>query len=207
MPNPWTKIDINTYESHMSLNNVYQLQTMNQIMRSQFCSFSAQSIMILGIAGGNGLEHIDPDKITTVYGVDINKNYLTTCKERYPALNGVLQTLCIDLTHDTTLLPHADLLIANLLIEYIGYEWFQSAVKNVHPKYVSCVIQVNKDENFVSDSPYIHAFDHLDEVLHSTEETKLIEKMHDIGYQLNYSSESELPNEKKLIRIDFTVIS
>ncbi len=59
MTNPWEDIDLNSYEKHMSLGNVFQLQALNKMMREQFYSYSIKSIMILGIAGGNGLEHID----------------------------------------------------------------------------------------------------------------------------------------------------
>lgn len=77
MNNPWIDIDLNSYENHMSLENVRQLQTMNQIMKEQFSVYDVESIMVLGIAGGNGLEHIDRKKIKCVYGVDINQESLT----------------------------------------------------------------------------------------------------------------------------------
>ena len=62
------------------------------------------------------------------------------------------------------------MIIANLLIEYIGYECFKKAVKQVNPKYVSCVIQINMEGNWVSDSPYIHVFDALEQIYHQIEE-------------------------------------
>lgn len=36
MKNPWNEIDINDYEKHMSLENIHQLQTLNDIMKNQF---------------------------------------------------------------------------------------------------------------------------------------------------------------------------
>jgi len=54
MNNPWKNIDIEDYEKHMSLDSVFQLQTMNQMMKEQFYTHSIKSIMIFGIAGGNG---------------------------------------------------------------------------------------------------------------------------------------------------------
>lgn len=62
------------------------------------------------------------------------------------------------------------MLIANLLIEYIGYECFQNVVKMTSSQYVSCIIQINEDSGFVSDSPYLHAFDSLEHVHHQMEE-------------------------------------
>lgn len=203
MSNPWEEIDLNDYESHMSLDSVYQLQTMNEMMKEQFSAYNVNSVMILGIAGGNGLEHIDSSVFEKVYGVDINHNYLEECTMRYPALKDVLITICSDLTSDNLQLPNAELLVANLLIEYIGYEYFQNVVKIVKPQYVSCIIQINTDDSFVSDSPYLHAFEHLDEVHHQMEEDTLIGALHKIGYKKELIKEKELPNGKKLVRIDF----
>jgi hypothetical protein len=78
--------------------------------------------MILGIAGGNGLEHVSKDKYQIIYGVDINKEYLEAVSIRYAGLADILQCLQVDLMVEASKLPHSQLLIANLLIEYIGYQ-------------------------------------------------------------------------------------
>lgn len=203
MKNPWEEIDLYDYENHMQLDSVFQLQAMNALMREQFSAYPVKSVMILGIAGGNGLEHIDIQTLDKVYGVDINESYLRACQSRYPNLSGVLETIHADLTKDADKLPHADLLVANLFIEYVGYDCFQKAVRQVSAKYVSCVIQINTDASFVSDSPYLHAFDRLDEIHHQMEKDTLVQAMQQIGYKEIMSTESGLPNGKKLIRVDF----
>lgn len=58
MLNPWENIALSDYESHMSLENVGQLRALNALMREQLFSRKVKSAMILGVAGGNGLEHI-----------------------------------------------------------------------------------------------------------------------------------------------------
>ena len=55
-------------------------------------------------------------------------------------------------SNETDKLPKADMIIANLLIEYIGYECFQNAVQHVNPKYVSSIIQINIENTWISDS-------------------------------------------------------
>lgn len=203
MNNPWKNISLSIYENHMALDSVQQLQALNQMMKEQLKKYEIQSAMILGVAGGNGLEHVGATKITKVYGVDINEDYLASTKERYKNLSGILECLCVDLNSETEKLPQANLLIANLLIEYIGYECFQKAVNIVNPQYVSCIIQINTDESFVSDSPYLHAFDGLECVHHQMEEQELQKSMEAIGYQLVRTLEYLLPNEKKLVQLDF----
>lgn len=203
MGNPWEEIDLKDYENHMSLTDVFQLQTLNQMMKEQLCDYPVKTVMILGIAGGNGLEHINKRITDKVYGVDINEGYLSACRNRYPELKGVLETIRADVTENTDTLPHADLLIADLFIEYIGYECFRKTVKQAEARHVSCIIQVNTDVSFVSDSPYIHAFDRLSEVHHLTEENALVNVMGEIGYNKEARRERKLPNGKKLVRIDF----
>lgn len=203
MKNPWEELELTNYENHMSSESVMQLQSMNTIMKEQFYEYSTKTIMILGIAGGNGLEHIDPQVIEKVIGIDINRDYLDICVERYPQLDGILNIFCTDLTKDEFVFPHADLVIANLLIEYIGYTCFQKIMKEVKAEYVSCVIQINENNSFVSDSPYLHFFKHLDSVHNQISETSLIKTMESIGYDRILNAETLLPNGKKLVRLDF----
>lgn len=203
MKNPWEEIPLTDYENHMKLDSVMQLQAMNEMMKGQFDTYPVSSVMIFGIAGGNGLEHIQKDKFEKVYGIDVNSSYLQEVIKRYPELDGLLECLCINLIDETDKLPRADMVIANLLIEYIGYECFQKAVKQVNPKYVSCIIQINMEDSWVSDSPYLHVFDGLEQVYHQMEEQALEKAMIEIDYQVISTLEHILPNGKKLVQIDF----
>lgn len=204
MSNPWEEISLDDYEKHMSLDSVKQLQVMNVIMKEQFGKYPVETAMVLGIAGGNGLEHVSREKYRKVYGVDINKEYLRTVERRYQSISDILGCMQIDLTKDCSHLPKARLVIANLLIEYIGYQSFQKVILQVEPEYVSCAIQINKDEiNWVSDSPYLHAFDRLDEVHCQMEERELEKAMEEVGYRKIDRQCYDLPNGKALLRMDF----
>lgn len=123
--------------------------------------------------------------------------------EKYPELKDVFEAICTDLTDKSVRLPHADLLIANLLVEYIGYECFKKVIKQVNPRYVSCVIQIDTDASYVSKSPYIHVFDRLDEIHHQINGNALICEMNEIGYKKQMYTETELPNKKRFARLDF----
>lgn len=75
---------------------------------------------------------------------------------------------------------------------------------STYVKYVSCVIQINSDtENWVSDSPYLHVFDRLDEVHHQMEESALTKAMYMIGYARILREPVSLPNGKALVRLDY----
>ena len=203
MDNPWKSIDLSDYENHMKLDTVMQLQILNDMMKVQLNSYPVDSVMVLGIAGGNGLEHIDPEKYSAVYGVDINAKYLQEVKRRYGNLGDLLECICIDLIAENSNLPNADLVIANLLIEYIGYDCFQNVINQVRPKYVSCGIQINTGEEFVSESPYLHVFDGLNSIHHQMETDELLVHMSNNGYRRLSTIEYHLPNGKMLVKVDF----
>ncbi len=204
MKNPWEEISLDDYENHMRLESVNQLQTLNAMMKKQFEDYAVNTVMILGVAGGNGLEHVSSFHFKKVYGVDINCDYLRTTAERYAYLGDVLECLHLDVVKEADALPKTDLLIADLLVEYIGNEAFVNAIRHTCPKYVSCIIQINTDkENWVSDSPYLHAFDGLDAVHHQMEADRLSEAVCSAGYCKGPQYSESLPNGKALVRIDF----
>ena len=91
--NPWNEIALTDYESHMSLASIMQLQALNKLIKGQLKAWPVSSTMILGIAGGNGLEHIRDSGIKKVYGVDINAAYLSETSVRYQDLGNILELL------------------------------------------------------------------------------------------------------------------
>ena len=202
--NPWEEISLSDYENHMSLDSVKQLQAMNVMMKKQFEAYPVDTAMVFGIAGGNGLEHVNKEKYKKIYGIDINEEYLAAVKERYSDMKDILECRIVDLLGSIVALPKAELVIANLFIEYVGYEAFTKAILKSEAKYVSCIIQINLDEStWVSDSPYLHSFDGLDEVHHQMEEKALMQAMEGIGYEHIKTEEFSLPNGKKLVMLDF----
>lgn len=58
MKHPWQTVPLSDYENHMQLSQVQQLPLLNQIMKEQLTAYPIQSVVILGVAGGNGLEHL-----------------------------------------------------------------------------------------------------------------------------------------------------
>lgn len=206
MANPWEEINLADYEAHMALDSVMQLQALSEITGKQLSDYPVSTAMILGVAGGNGLEHVDAEKYEKVYGIDINAEYLGEAKRRHAQLAGVLECIRADLTRKDCELPHADLVIANLLVEYVGYRCFARAVGTVRPRYVCAAMQVNLPGGWVSESPYLHVFDGLDEVHHQVSEEGLSAAMRAIGYRRVRSEAHELPNGKRLVRLDFEKI-
>ncbi|WP_392671306.1 hypothetical protein [Streptomyces sp. LN785] len=72
---PWRGIGLHVYERHMEDPRVGQLQRLRDITGEQLAAYPFRTIGILGIAGGNGLDLIDPQVTQAVYGYDINADY------------------------------------------------------------------------------------------------------------------------------------
>lgn len=141
-------------------------------------------------------------EIGQVYGVDVNADYLAKCRERYARLGEKLTLVQADLTRPAVL-PHAELIIADLIIEYIGVAAFARRVRECAPQRVCCVIQVNVSEAFVSPSPYATQLAIIGALHTDVEERALTSALADIGYALHLREEIPLDNGKLFVRLDY----
>lgn len=205
MENPWGKIDLEVYEKHMSHDNVYQLQKLNEIMKEQFQDNKHEYIGVLGVSGGNGLNNIDISKVKKVFAIDVNKEYLNVCRERYDYMGEILVTICRDINDKEFCFPKTDLLVCNLIIEYIGEEQFVAIVdrNKENIKLISCVIQENEKNSFVSDSEYSSHFTPITSINHDINYNKLKNLFSKIGFNCIKTKTYNLPNNKSFIRMDF----
>ncbi|WP_141502952.1 class I SAM-dependent methyltransferase [Paenibacillus luteus] len=205
MYNPWQEIKLDIYENHMKSEAVFQLQTLNQITKEQCENYGHEIVGILGVAGGNGLEGIDLHTTKKIYGFDINKDYLDVCQTRYSYMGSTLELVQCDISDNSFTLPKTDLLIANLIIEYVGDASFVSFINQNrnHVGVVSCTIQNNQADGFVSQSDYISAFDPLLTISHNIDAKKIIKQFSNEKFRCLKTKEYILPNGKKFIRLDF----
>lgn len=202
--NPWRNVALADYEGHMSRSNVMQLQTLDRIMKEQFHDYPIESVAILGIAGGNGLGNLSVlPTIKHIIGIDINLEYLEASKSRYPELSDRYETLLADICEDSIELPQVDMVVANLFVEYVGCKVFADAVCRMSPRYVSCVIQIDPAESFVSDTPYSTKLAVLDSVHSTVNHSELTEAMHSHGYDRKSVFMTDLPNSKRFMRLDY----
>lgn len=203
MKNPWKTLDLDIYENHMNLETVAQIPLLNKIMKSQLSYENIDFVAILGVAGGNGLEYVSCNDFKKVYCIDINSKYLDVIKKRYSDLNCLILEK-LDLNDLFLELPVVELIIANLLIEYIGLNNFTSQIKKIRPKYVSCVIQIDNKNNFVTDSVYKDSLKNILKLGIFIDKSELINKMDEIGYKCILKEKYDLPGNKKFLRLDFT---
>ena len=63
---------LDVYESHMSDGEVGQLQMLHRSTGEQLGDYPSRTVEVLGVAGGNWLDLIDPAATDAVYGYDVN---------------------------------------------------------------------------------------------------------------------------------------
>jgi len=205
MNSPWNEIDLNVYEAHMSSDNVMQLQMLNNITKHQLTDHEHCHVAILGAAGGNGLSNIDMTTTKKVYAIDMNSKYLEICKQRYSSLGNILELICCDLADVQTILPFSDILICNLIIEYLGEYSFVELLHNNKGKIrvVSCVIQRNNGKGFVSSSNLASALDPILSIHHNIDENVLQKEIIKASFEYLKKVIYPLPNGKEFVRMDF----
>ncbi len=145
--NPWYKISSDDYESHMSHASVRQLQLLGQIFSEQYHDYPRKNLVYLGVCTGNGLEHVDPKQTKTVWGIDVNEEFLSVCAGRHGTRIRDLRLEKADINHTWFEAHDVDLIIANLVLEYIDTARFFRQIDKIAGKQTvtSLVIQENKN--------------------------------------------------------------
>lgn len=121
MSNPWLAVPLSDYEQHMSSAEVQQLDALSDLFAEAIRRCLPSSVAVLGIAGGNGLDHINSEVTARVVGLDVNPLYLEAVRERYSHLAG-LETYCIDLSKQNVALEPVQLVHAALIFEHAGVD-------------------------------------------------------------------------------------
>jgi len=139
-PNSWLAIPLSEYESYMS--DALQLAALSQLFGEALERCRPKSVAVLGVAGGNGLERIDPLVTTRVVALDVNLSYLRAARNRHGHLPG-LELHQVDLSSDTIALPPVEMVHAALIFEHAGVDrCLQNALALVSPGgHLSVVLQ------------------------------------------------------------------
>jgi hypothetical protein len=119
MSNPWLFIPLEDYEGHMGPAGVQQLRVLAELFKCALDGCLPESVAVLGIAGGNGLELIDCQSTKRIVGVDINRRYLDEVQRRFGTLCG-LELHCRDLAQREFSLAPVALVHAALIFEHVG---------------------------------------------------------------------------------------
>lgn len=137
-------------------------QIMSDILKNQLRTYPASSVTLLGTADTE--QEIPEGKYRTVCSLNINKQSILIPK-----------------------LSQSDLLITNLLLEKMGYDFFLNIVNKVRPQFICCTFHKNNGLNITEEG--------------------LCAKLMEHSYDLFSRNEISLPNGKNLMQMDFIVSS
>jgi hypothetical protein len=200
MENVWNKIPLEDYEFHMQHNSVRQLHLLNDLTKKYLEKINPKTVLFLGIAGGNGLEHINNNSTTNVFGIDINQNYLDETKKRFNNKISNLTLLNLDISSSNTIqLTKANLVWAALIFEYVEIDkCFEFITNNIQDKgYLVVTIQVNNGVTSVSQTG-IETIKSVGEIFQLIEPKNLLSFAEKFGFVEIDFEENILPNKKSL---------
>jgi hypothetical protein len=133
MTNPWLSVPLADYEAHMRSPAVQQLDALAGLFEEVLNIKAPASVAILGIAGGNGLDRVDPRTTQRIVGVDINPEYLNSVRERYSQFANV-ELYQSDLSEDELNVAPVELVHAALLFEHAGIgRCLENALRMIAP--------------------------------------------------------------------------
>ncbi len=202
--NPWLDIPLEDYERHMSHHLVGQSTLLNALTKKYLEVIKPETVIFLGVSGGNGLEHIDNRVTKSVYGIDINPDYLNTAFARFNLFISSLQLLDLDIVKHAETICRADLIWAALLLEYTGVDpVLEFSANNLGMGgHLVVSIQSNNNKQSVSNTG-IESIKKAGEMFSMVNPETLLSKAAKKGYTVIGKEENLLPNGKSIKTLHF----
>jgi len=197
MPSPWLSVPLPDYEGHMRSARVQLLDALSDLFADAVECCRPESIAILGVAGGNGLERIDGNITRRIVGLDVNPSYLEAVRRRFAAAYD-LELHCVDLAEETAKLEPVYLVHAALLFEHAGVgRCLENALSLVaRGGALSAVLQLpGESEANVGVSPF-PSIQRLEAHFSLVEPAWFRKKLEGSGFLLKHQSRRALPGGK-----------
>lgn len=195
----WNNIPLEDYEAHMSAAQVGQQQLLNSLTQKYLDKLKPETFICLGVAGGNGLEHVDNKVTTNVIVVDINDGYLAKTSERYAHSIHKLVTVHADIATCSSGIAKANLIWAALVFEYTGVAEGLTFCANNIAHGGSLVITIQSDNGVTTvTNTGIETIKQAGSVFTAIEPLMLIAAAEKSGLKLLEQEENFLPNGKSM---------
>jgi hypothetical protein len=204
--NPWLSIPLKDYERHMSHHLVGQSALLNSLTKKYLDEIKPETVVFLGIAGGNGLEHIDNNFTKSVYGIDINPDYLDTAFRRFNHTIPTLQLVNLDIVKNSETICRTDFIWAALVLEYTGIDKGLEFCTNNMRKDGHLVVSIQSNNNKESVSPTgIESVKKAGAIFSIVSPERLLSKASEAGYSVVAKEENALPNGKSIVTFHFVI--
>lgn len=196
MRNPWLDIPLPDYEGHMNSPNVAQLAALADLFEEALTYCHPESVAILGIAGGNGLDRIDLHVTKHIVGIDIHSAYLDAVRARYPQLP--LTLYCFDLEQGTLSEQSASLVHAALIFEHAGTaQCLRNAASLVAPNgHLAVVLQLPSTTQAEVSPTQFKSMLALSTQFQLVDPPSLQQSLESLGFTLQHHTRRDLPNGK-----------
>lgn len=122
--NPWLDIPLADYEAHMALPGVGQAELLAKTLQWAVERFRPRSLLVPGVAGGNGLDRVDPAIVERVVALDIRPDFLDLCTQRHGQRFTVYEAVLHDLDQGPPRITPVEAIVAGLVLEYVDTEAF-----------------------------------------------------------------------------------
>lgn len=117
--NPWTLVPAAEYEAFMGSSGADETVPLATLFARAYLARHPRRLAVLGVATGNGLEHVRVRETGRTVGVDVNLSYLAVTRQRHMRLGPSLQLVCADLEKVELEEGGFDLVHAALVLEYV----------------------------------------------------------------------------------------
>ncbi len=103
----------------MALPGVGQASVIAELFDHTITRWAPSSVAVIGCAGGNGFDKINPEVVRRIVAVDLNSQYVEETRRRYSQRLPSLELLCADVQSESLNYGPVDLTYAALLFEYV----------------------------------------------------------------------------------------
>jgi hypothetical protein len=119
MENPWALVTPAEYEAHLGPEGTGLAGPLAAIAGKALAALRPARLLVLGVATGNGLEHVDLAVTRRVVGVDLSLASLAVARQRHLRLGAALELYCGDVERVALGGGPFDLALASLLFEHV----------------------------------------------------------------------------------------
>ena len=181
----------------MSSAEIGQSGTLSELFAEAVRRCRPSSVAVLGVAGGNGLDHIDSSITTRVVGLDLCPQYLEAVRQRHSRLPG-LELHCVDLSAQLAGLEPAQLVHAALIFEHAGvHRCLENTVSLVAPGgALSVVLQLPAESGQAAVTSRFSSIENLGPHFSVISPEWLCESLAGRGFRLIHQSIRPLPAGK-----------
>jgi hypothetical protein len=141
----------------VTLAHVAQAQLLTEVFGEVLKEYSPRSIGVIGCAGGNGFEKINPEITRRVVGMDINPDYIAQTRIRFHDRVPTLELHVGDIQTDKTVFSPVDVVFAALVFEYVDVAAALNTIRsmlNLGGVLVSLIQLPSAEASVVTASPY-----------------------------------------------------